>query len=498
VLEYVAGSSCEGAHIAAALYLQHLEMPQESMTPQQLFLILRARWRLAASIWGAIVLTVLGINLLLPKQYVANASVLVDVKPDPVAPTVGAGEAPEAYMATQVDIITSPRVARRVVKQLHLDQDPAFRQRWQEATDGRGHFDGWITGLLKRALAVSPSGVGNVINISVTWNDPATAAALANAFAQSYIATTIELKVDPARQYANSFSERADELRADLEAKQKALSDFESRNGIVATDERMDVENSRLAEISTQLVAIQGQRQDSQSRQRPSAGDADSIPEVMQNPVIQGLKAELSRAQVKLDDIATRLGVNHPEYISALSEVQSLKQRVASERDQIIGSMNEAMRVNMRREAEVAASLQAQKQRILELKHQHDQAQVLQNDVLTAQRNLDAVTQRLAQSSLEGATTQTNLALLTPATEPSIPSGPKVLLNCMLAALAGAGLGIGAALLMEKADQRIRSDADLAMALGIPLLGRVSAASTDSAREQRARRALPHLKPSAS
>ena len=48
------------------------------------------------------------ISLLLPKQYTANTSVVVDVKsPDPIAGMVLPGLASPAYMATQIDIINS-------------------------------------------------------------------------------------------------------------------------------------------------------------------------------------------------------------------------------------------------------------------------------------------------------------------------------------------------------------------------------------------------------
>jgi chain length determinant protein EpsF len=495
VLEYSAESDDGTTDGPAHQY--DLEKPREYMSFKQFFLILRARWLIASSILVAIVLAVLIVNLILPKQYIASATVLADIKPDPIAGASPAGEALVAYMATQVDILSSPRVAKRVVTTLGLDQDPVFRQQWQKATHGKGNIADWLASVLKRKLVLIPSGESNVINISVTWPNAQTAAALANAFAQSYIATTIELKVDPAKQYAGSFSERAAVLRADLEAKQKLLSDFENSTGIVATDERMDVENSRLAELSTQLVAIQGQRQESQSRQRVLTDDNDTVPDVLQNPVIMALKAELSRAQVKLDDIATRLGVNHPEYISSAAEVASLNNRIAREQARIMGSIAESTRTNVRRESEVSAALKSQKQRILELKHEHDQAQVLQNDVLTAQRNLDAVTLRLAQSSLEGETPQSNLAMLTPAVEPIAPAGPKILLNCMLAALTGAGLGIAVAMLLENLDPRVRSEADLAQVLGVPLLGRVTAMIAHSASHRNARRALPHLKSSA-
>jgi len=85
---------------------------------------------------------------------------------------------------------------------------------------------------------------------------PKTAAILANAFAQAYIDTNIELKVDPAKQYATWFDERSRALRADLEAKQKRLSDIRPKRASLPPRRRLDIENARLAELSSQLLTI--------------------------------------------------------------------------------------------------------------------------------------------------------------------------------------------------------------------------------------------------
>ena len=92
--------------------------------------------------------------------------------------------------------------------------------------------------------------------------------------ADAYIDTNIDLKVDSAKQYATWFNEQSRTLRADLEAKEKRLSDFQNAAGIVATDDKLDVENARLQELSTQLVAVQSQRQQSQS----SSGRREATP----------------------------------------------------------------------------------------------------------------------------------------------------------------------------------------------------------------------------
>jgi uncharacterized protein involved in exopolysaccharide biosynthesis len=143
--------------------------------------------------------------------------------------------------------------------------------------------------------------------------------------------------------------------------------------------------------------------------------------------------------------------------------------------------------VDVRREDDLRAALEAQKQRILDLKHKNDQVADLQTDVTMAQKNLEAVSQRLAQSSLESQAQQTNLELLAPATIPTDASSPKLMLNLLFGLFVGAVCGIGAALLREMTDRRVREGDELLELLGVPVLGRIPDAKTAPGR------ALPAL-----
>jgi uncharacterized protein involved in exopolysaccharide biosynthesis len=253
------------------------------MTLKQFFLILRARWLVASILFAACVAAAVAYAHFAPRQYTAIASVVVDPKLDPIAGAVNPDQAAAGYLLTQVDILSSERVAERVVKLLKLDEVPSFRQQWQLATQGRGDLTAWLAGGLLAHETVTPSRDSNVISIAVKWPSAQAAAAIANAFAQAYLDTSVELKVGPAKQYANWFDERSRELRSDLEAKQQRLSDFQKEAEITATDSKLDIESARLAELSSQLTAIQAQRQDSQSRQRQVQGDNETLPEVLQS-----------------------------------------------------------------------------------------------------------------------------------------------------------------------------------------------------------------------
>src|SRR5664279_4345490 len=208
------------------------------MTLRQFILILRSRANVIFYILFTTILITLVVSLIIPKQYTANAAVVVDVKsPDPIAGLVLPGLISPGYMATQVDIITSDRVAQRVVKLLHMDESQVFKKQWQDATEGKGDITVWLADFLHGKLDVKPSHESNVIYIGYSGTDPGFTAAVANAFAQAYVDVNLDLKVEPARQSASWFEGQTKLLRDRLEAAQAALSSYRQRTGIVATDE---------------------------------------------------------------------------------------------------------------------------------------------------------------------------------------------------------------------------------------------------------------------
>ena len=443
------------------------------MTFHQFVGILYARWRLVAAIFGSVLLVTGIATILWPRQYEASASVVVDVSADPTTGTVNPEQLLISYLATQVDIASSERVARRVVKELKLDEDPQRRAKWLRNTGGKGDFIAWLTQGVRTEIAVTPSRDSSVITITATTGDRSASAQLANAFAAAYVSTTIDLKVEPARQYASWFADRSREFHADLEAKQKRLSDYQTANGITATDERLDIENSRLADLSASVTKAQEDYREKDSRQRQAQGNAETLPEVLQNPLISSLKSDLALAESKLKDLSTNVGVNHPQYRAAAAQVSSLRSRLSEETARIISSLKGDAELSSRQQLDARAALEAQKKRVLELKHERDQVQDLQNDVTAAQRALDEVTQRRSQNSLASELEQTNVLPLTEAVEPPNPSMPVVKLNLAVGFALGLILSIGTAMALELNNPIVRSGEDLVRVLPVPLLGSV-------------------------
>jgi len=444
------------------------------MTIQQFLLILRARYKLAIAILLATVIATLVVSLLLPKQYAASAAVVIDVKsPDPVAGVVLPGLAAPGYMATQVDIINSDRVAQRVVKLLRMDESPVIRGQWMEATDGKGDQMVWLAGLLKQKLDVKPSRESNVITIEFSGADPGFVAAVANAFAQAYIDVNLELKVEPARQYATWFEGQARLMRDKLEKDQQALSSHQQQTGIIATDERLDHETAKLNDISTQITIVQAQTSDSSSK-RISASNSETLAEVMQNSLINSLKLDIARLEGKFQESNVNLGKNHPQTQRTESELASLRMKLASETRHITSSIGTSYQVGKQKEKELLEALEAQKKRVLELTKQRDEISVLKRDVEAAQRAFEGVSTRSMQTRLESQLVQTNIAVLNPASLPTEPSKPRILLNVSISIFLGTLLGVSIALLLELVNRRVHSAEDLVEAIDLPVLAIIS------------------------
>ena len=443
------------------------------MNLEQLLLALKARYRIVVATTLVTLCAALAVTLLSPKIYTASSAVVIDIKyADPIAGSVSPAWQQPSFMATQLDIINSERVAARVVKTLKLDQQPGIEAAWREATDGKGDLVAWLAGGLRAYLDAKPARDSNVIAINWRGRNPKMAADVANAYAQAYIDTSVDLRRDPAQQYSKYFVEQAQAARDRLEKAQSALSKFQQDNHIiVVSDDRYDIETSRLNQLSTQLAEVQNMRADSQSRQAQARSNSGTIQEVLTSPLVQTLKGELAQKESKLQEMSGNLGPNNPQYQRAQAEVASLRSKLAAETGQIASGVGTNDRINEQRTATLSASVEDQKSRVLKLKQDRDAASVLQRDVDAAKTSYEAVAQRVTQSNLESQASQTNIAILNAAIEPSRASSPRVQVNMTLALLAGLMLGTAAALLFEQIDRRVRSIDDLSRVLGLPVMG---------------------------
>jgi chain length determinant protein EpsF len=437
-----------------------------------LLVTLRARYKIVLLTVAVTVIAAFAITSLLPKTYLGTVSLVVNYKGvDAVTGLSMPAQLMPGYTATQVDIIKSKSVALRVVDQLGLASNPAVQQQFNDATGGRGTIRDWLADLLLNKVDVVPARESSVLTLNFKGNDPQFVAAVANAFASAYLQTSVQLKTDPAQQASTFITSQTKVLREQYEAAQARVSKYQLENNIFNADNRVDVETARLNDLSSQLVAAQSQNIDANSRRAQAEGNAATSPDVLGNPLVQGLKSNLALAESKFAETSQRLAPNHPQYIAAKSEVDKLRASLNEQIQSASRGVAVSATISRQRESELRAQLAAQKSKVLALNTARDEFSVLSNEMENARRAYEMASQRFNQTSLEGSSKQADIAVLTPATAPLSPSGPRMLLNIAVALVAGVILGLGGVLVMELLDQRIRSAAQLADAFGLPVLG---------------------------
>lgn len=430
------------------------------MRLHQFYSIVRARSRLALAIFFGVLVLAAAWLLARPPAYVARAPVLIDVRTDPVGTTPLQGMVSPSYIATQIDVVKSRAAAERALKLLPPNEEPMLRLK--AAAAGSRSPEDWIVDALQKELDVTPARESNIIQIGWTGRSPQEAARVANAFAQAYEETNVDLRTKPAKGYTAWFDQQMEQARGRLEAAQAKLADFQQKSGLVSTTGQADYEQQRLADLSSQLLAAQGRR-------------TSVVPDAAQSAEVGSLRGEVSRLQAKVDEASATMGPNHPKMQQMNAELRSMRERLAEATARAGAAASASSHAGAERIRDLQAQLEAQKAHVLAMARDRAQFDVLEQEVTAARKAFDTVAASAAQSRLQSLSNQGNVVFLGAASEPLLPKGPSRVQAMGVAAAGALLLALLGSLLAEIANRRVRTEDDIVHMSGLPVLGIIPA-----------------------
>src|SRR5687767_3034814 len=113
------------------------------MNVHQFLLAVRGRLWVFMSLLVATTVAAIVVTLMMPKTYEATASILVDSRDEQsLNGTTPSARDRTGFMQTQLDILQSMEVAKRVVRDLKLAEDPGVQAEFA-ARGGRGSIEEW-------------------------------------------------------------------------------------------------------------------------------------------------------------------------------------------------------------------------------------------------------------------------------------------------------------------------------------------------------------------
>ncbi|HYL70514.1 MAG TPA: Wzz/FepE/Etk N-terminal domain-containing protein, partial [Candidatus Dormibacteraeota bacterium] len=398
---------------------------------RQFLRALRARFGIFVMTLVTMVVAAIVASLLMTPTYRATVSLLVDIKNQQsmveTLQALGLPQEHQSYLQTQADILSSPKVARRVVQQLGLARDPVDMATLGITKPGSPRVEDRLVERLLQGLKVETS-QSDVILATFTCSDARLAATVANAFATAYTDTMLELHVAPSRQASAWFDQQLAALRSNLEDAQRKL------------------------------------RANLELEQRQLARHPERLPVARNDAYLGQLRADLLRGEEHLRELSTRYGPNYPDYQRQVAQNQELRAKLREE----MGDMSTA----------VANPDGGRSQRYAGEPSDPEQAKllepILQHNVDSAEKAYDTALQRYLASQVDSHASQANTAVLSPATIPLRAARPNLPLNIVLSLFTGLALGCALVALAERGDGRVRSIEDLTAAVDLPLLAVLS------------------------
>jgi polysaccharide biosynthesis transport protein len=440
------------------------------MSVAQIVCILRAYWRHSLVIVIALVALSFGAIKMLPKSYVATATLIVNFESkDPLAGREFVGGGGNTYIPTQIELIMSQVVLGPVVGRLKLTSDPQFTRGFVGTPAALNEV---VTRNLHDRVQVQQGVSSQLLYISATAKSPDLAAQLANAVADEYLKQERQRTNGPAGERAERYSKQLAELRAKAIAAQDRVTEFRQRNAMTEVDaDKMDVEGEALNDLQQKLEAAQNQRRQLESKQIEAHASSDAV---LGTESIASLRAKLTNLQGQMAEARTTLGPKHPKVVELQSQIDATRASLASEVQSL--SANGAVELTRARdlEARYQAAVTAERTRLLARRGLQDEEAKLTLELQSAQATYKKALDGYDQIMFASSGNYNDVSLISRADPPPKPDKPNKLKWFAIACLFSLGVAVAGPFGYELfLNRRLRCRDDLEKHFGIPVLAQL-------------------------
>ncbi|GEM_PF-852795 len=466
----------------------------------------------------------------LPSLYVGEAQVQVGVPPLQIFSTdlrFGGGDADTEKVENERIAMESRDLSRKVIERLHLDRNPEFAYKpskpswWARLL----HFDGLfgagrapaspeaaptsapaaagsddsadlaaatlpvippddpvmdrvIDKLLSR-ITVTVEGRSHVLTVDAESIHAKLAADIANTFATTFLSEQRADKIKSNDLVMQYLTARIAQLREAVETSEKAAADYRRQNGLYEGMTNTNVTSQQLSEINSQLVQAQTEKATADARVQEAIAlqhgvvESASVPEVLDSPLIQTLKAQQAQAGQTLAEVSANYGPRYPAVIQARNQLAEINRKINLETSRIIDGLRRAARTADARYAALVKNFHSTETQMGGVNEKAIHLEALERDATVNQKLLEAMLARAKETIGREQIEMPDAKLISTAAPPVAPSYPPKTLIMLLSICGGLLIGSLAALMRESADHTFRRSDEIEQATGLPLIAMV-------------------------
>ncbi len=408
------------------------------------------------------------------------------------------------FYNNQEKILQSRSLARKVINSLDLKNSQEFKSNKKAKNFSMRRF---IRGIVKKhssekelqksegtkkidedyrlvnrylsRLKIKPLKDSSFVNISFRGTHPDIVTNICNTHAQKFVETSLEIRFAATQDAVEWLQKHLLEKKEILEKAENALQVYKEKQNIVSLEERQNIIVQKLEDLNSALTNARTKRIGLETLFKQTINYSEdpklieSIPQVMNNPLIQELKTKSVDLQTEITNLSDKYGKKHPHMISIISKTKKMENMIQSEIDKIIKSIETEYKVASAEEENLAQALEAQKKVALNLNRKAISYSRLKREADSERALYNVLLKRMKETDIAGELKTSNIRIIDMAETPRSPINPSKERTILLGALVGLSFGIGLGFILDYLDKTIKSTEDVEHYLGLTLLGLV-------------------------
>jgi capsular exopolysaccharide synthesis family protein len=399
-------------------------------------------------------------------------------------------DADSDFSRTQYELLQSRTMAERVASALKLGNDADFFKprefsfiqavRGMFASHSSPGSQGGDRVALERAAAgtilgnrvVRPVSGSRLVDIIYYDPNPSRAQRVANAYADAFLASNLDKRFQANASAKTFLEDKIQQLKLRLEESDKTLLEFAQQQQIVDANDKSSIAENNLAAANAALGNLISERtKNEQLWKQIESSDAINLPQLLSNSVIEGLRGKRKTLALDYQEKLETFKPSYPAMVQIKNQIDEIDRQITAEVQAIRESLKAGYEASLSQETEMKTRINALTQEVLDLQRRSIQYNILKREVDTNRELYTSLLQRYKEVDVASGVGANNVFVVDKAELPGSPSSPNLLPALLKALALGLGLSLGAAYVLERLDDKVRSPEQVEEISGLPILG---------------------------
>jgi succinoglycan biosynthesis transport protein ExoP len=479
-----------------------------------LFVVLKRKWLILSLV--LVVTSLVTIQAFRsPSIYAGETTIRIEQKAPNVLQTkeiVITGQGDPNFWGTQLKLLENPALARQVVLTLDLQHNPAFFG---------GQTQGGVFWSLRRIFAktknvnespavspgltvvgesevtggslnaeqlaqlepyedaiiagemVEPVPATNLVKIRFIHSDPVLAQKIANTLAEVFVNNNLERSTMGSNKAEDLLAREIANLQTKIKHEQEAQFNYaKSKNLPLVNDTAGNLEATRLATLSGQLLIAENERKYLQSQLEAARKERDpfSIPDVNTSGRVEKLRDRISALKETRDALLTTYTPEWPAVKKIDAQLKGLEAELEKAPPEIVTSIQRKYEAAVSRENLLRRSYEQQKGTTTQQTRDQIDLLAMSQELETNRQILNTLLQRQREFQVTNGDRSNEVTVATYSRLPREPIGPQRFRNIFIAFLLSLVAGIGLAFLLDFLDDTVKTVDDVDRYLHLPAL----------------------------